>query len=134
MLSEVFSVQQVQPEMPPMAFEIQAKTRKQRLCIAAAAFAAFAPTDTFRTPKFLENPDVEAMKATSTDNTVFEPIVDALNAAGEATPANNGGVMTALGMSQDVLHAVFCDCHHGGTISAGEAGSYLEYLGNKATD
>lgn len=67
-----------------------------------------------------------------TTDTVLQPVVDALNAAGVATEATVGGVLASLEVSFNDLHAETCGCEFCGLITGHRAHANFTRLANRA--
>ncbi|MDR3546713.1 MAG: hypothetical protein P4M11_00305 [Candidatus Pacebacteria bacterium] len=58
----------------------------------------------------IEGRSFEAVRELSTDSNIFEPIVDALNGAGEPVQPNIGSVADVLAMTHEDVHNLACEC------------------------
>jgi hypothetical protein len=80
-----------------------------------------------RNQRFTAIPDIEGTDEAKfamlpTAGTILEPAVNALTAAGVHVEPTMGGLMNALGLSQQEVHELACECH-GAEVS----GAVMEY-------
>jgi cysteine synthase len=90
-----------------------ALTQQQVLDRRAAVAAHYG---TMRNRKFVAIPDIEGTKedafaAMAVAGTILQPAADALTAQGIATGGTMGGLMRELGLGQEAMHALACECH-----------------------
>jgi len=65
----------------------------------------------------IEDRQLEELRTIPTLGTAVEPMTDALKARGVETDGTLGGLMDAVGFTQDDLHKIVCHCH--GAIVSG---------------
>ena len=99
-------------------------SRMQKLKIALKALNAKG-SKSYLTLYDVENTPQETLDQTSTDGTVFQPIVDALNVQGIITEPNVGSVMRNLEITKHDVHEITCYCHFGATMTASHAANNL---------
>lgn len=73
---------------------------------------------TYTTLRNVERLPLEVLRARSTEDTAFAPVVDYFRANGVLIESKVGAVMDALDLTQNQVDNVACYCEHGQAVSA----------------